>query len=94
MSFGINLFNANGSLGYSSSDVTWNQVDFFSLGGGQGTVTASYQQLIGREVLVLQIFISPPPVDRKAIAYTITVSGAVVTMSGGSESVFIVVLMR
>lgn len=93
MSHGLNVYNANGALGYSSSDVTWNQVDFFRIEGG-ASVQRSYSAISGREVMLLQIMINPPPVDRRALAHTLSVSGTVVSVSGGSEACYILVLMR
>lgn len=93
MSFGLNVFNASGGLAYSSSDVTWNQVDFF-LVPANGSVTNSYSVLSGREVLTVQMFVNAPPTDRKATAHTVSVSGTTVSASGGSESSYIMVLMR
>lgn len=93
MSHGIEVYNASGSLIYSTADVTWNQVDFFLVPGG-GSDTRTYPVLDGREVIVFQIMVNPPPSDRRAIAHLLTVSGTTVTVTGGSESSFVLVLMR
>lgn len=91
--FGMQFFSNASQLVYSTDDVTWNQVDFFLAPKNQ-TTSASYSVLTGREVLVLQMFIDPPPLEGKAIAHDITVSGTTVTASGGSENTFVLVLMR
>lgn len=93
MSYGLELNNALGHLVYASTDVTWNQVDFFYV-AANGSETHTYPALAGRQVLTVQSFINPPPTDRKAIAHTVTVSGNTVTASGGSEAAYILVLMR
>jgi hypothetical protein len=93
MSFGIKIFNASGSLGYSSEDVTWNQVDFFRV-EGFSSAQRSYPVIVGREVLLLQILINPPPVDRKAVAHSLSTSNGIVFASGGSEASYVLVLMR
>lgn len=93
MSHGIEIYNANGTLTYSTADVTWNQVDFFFV-AGNGSASNTYSVLTDREVMVLQIMVDPPPSDRRAIAHTITVSGTNVSVSGGSEAAFVLVLMR
>jgi hypothetical protein len=93
MSHGIQVFNANGSLGYSTADVTWNQVDFFRV-EGFSSAQRDYPVIVGREVLLLQILINPPPVDRRAVAHSLAAVGATVTASGGSEASYILVLMR
>lgn len=91
--YGMNVFNSAGSLTYSTSDVTWNQVDFFFVSGG-GSASNSYPVLSGKEVLTAQMFVNSPPSDRRALAHTITVSGTTVSVSGGSEAVYVLVLMR
>ena len=91
--YGLNLFGPDSHLTYSTDDVTWNQVDFFVVGGG-GSASNNYPVIAGKEVLVSQMFINSPPLDRKALAHTITVSGTNVSVSGGSESVYVIVLMR
>jgi len=93
LSFGLNLYSSGGSLSYSSTDVTWNQVGFFSVAGG-ADVTRSFPALSGREVLVTQVFLNPPPTDRRAYAHTIVVTGISVHVYGGSEEVYVLVLMR
>jgi len=90
---GLQLFGSNGALTYSSTDVTWNQVDFFYIGGGS-SVSRNYPILAGREALVVQMLVNQPPSDRRAIAYQTSVSGTTVTVTGGSEAAYIAVLMR
>lgn len=93
MSHGINLYDANSQLIYSTTDVTWNQVDFFRVEGGS-TATKSYPVIIGKESLIVQMFIDPPPTNRKALAHTVVVSNGTVSVTGGSEATYILVLMR
>lgn len=91
--YGMNVFNSLGGLTYSTSDVTWNQVDFFFVSGGS-SVSNTYPVISGKEVLTSQIFINSPPLERRALAHNVTVSGTTVSVSGGSESVYILVLIR
>jgi hypothetical protein len=93
MSYGLNIFNTNGSLSYSSDDVTWNQVDVFYL-AGNSTVYKDYPVLNGKECRFVQILINSPPLDSKAIVHLITLNGTTVTAGGGSEDAYILVLMR
>lgn len=93
MSYGLEVFHTNGALTFSSDDVTWNQVDFFFVPANGGT-TAMYPIIEGRQVLTVQMFINPPPNDRKATAHTVSVSGTYVSATGGSEDAYILVLMR
>lgn len=93
MTHGIQLRGVTGVLEYSSDDVTWNQVDvLYVAAGGSGSLTSP--AIVGREVLTVQMFVDAPPVDRKAIAHNVSVSGNTVSAWGGSESSYILVLMR
>jgi hypothetical protein len=91
--YGMNIKKSNGSLAYSTSDVTWNQVDFFMVAGG-GSASYDYPVISGKEVLTTQVLVNSPPTNRRAYAHTITVSGTNVSVSGGSEAAYILVLMR
>ena len=93
MTFGLEILNAAGNTSYSSDDVTWNQVDFLYVpaNGGVGSV---YPVLEGRSVLTVQMFVNPPPNDRRAIAHTVTINGNGVYASGGTEAAYLLVLMR
>jgi len=93
MSYGFNVFKSSGGLTYSTDDVTWNQVDFFTVAGG-GSASYTYPVLSGREVLTAQMFVNAPPTTRRALAHTITVASTTVSVSGGSETTYILVLMR
>lgn len=93
MAYGLNLYHSTGALTYSSSDVTWNQVAAFQVNANASSST-TYSVLQNRTVQVVQMFIDPPPTDRKATAHTISVNGTSVSVSGGNENVLILVLMR
>ena len=93
MSFGLGVFRSKGILAFSSDDVTWNQVDMLYCPGGSATCR-NYATLAGREVLAVQMMIDPPPLNRRAVAHTISVSGTAVSITGGSESAYVIILMR
>lgn len=93
MTHGLNIFHSNGNLTFSTDDVTWNQVDFFYV-DGYGSASNNYPALSGRTVMTVQMFINPPPSDRRAIAHTVSVSGTNVSVSGGTEAEYILVLMK
>jgi hypothetical protein len=98
--YGIQIFSSRTpkQVTYNTSAVTWNQVDIFTA-AANSTTTKSYGSFLAdREIKAQQIFLNAPPVDRKAVAHTITItksgSGATVRVSGGSEQAQILVLMR
>lgn len=91
--YGMAIARANRRVSYSSLDVTWNQVDFFEVAGGDSAYRV-YDVLIDRETLGVQMLIDPPPLNRRAVAHNISIIGSQVFVSGGSERAFILVLMR
>lgn len=93
MTMGMNIMDGVGKLVFSSDDITWNQVDFFLVGAGE-SVSKTYPIISGREVLVTKVLIDPPPLNRRAVAPTTSVSGVTVNVYGGTERAFIGVLMR
>jgi len=93
MAFGLELRDSSNTVTFSSASVTWNQVAFFSV-AANGSASNTYSALSGRTVLALQVQINAPPLTRKAIAHTITVSGTTVSVTGGSEAAYILVLMK
>ena len=91
--FGLRIHNHKSEQIYSSDEVTWNQVDSFIVYGGSG-LYKDYPALVGREIMVVQTMINPPPLDRRAIAHTVSINGTVVGVNGGSETTLCMVLMR
>ncbi|MBK5942702.1 hypothetical protein [Halorhodospira halophila] len=93
--FGLETRREGGVLAYSTQDVTWNQVALLTVPGG-ASQSITRPVLIGREVRVAQVFINPPPTDRKAVAHDVSVdsSSGQVDIGGGSEDELILVLMR
>ncbi len=94
MTYGLNFYKQNASLVYSSADVTWNQVDFFLVQANTAGSKDYGSVLSGRTVITTQMFIDPPPVNQKALAYVVTVSGTTVSWSGGNQKIYLMVLMK
>jgi hypothetical protein len=95
MTFGLELFSSGGNTTFSTTDVTWNQVDYLFV-PKNSSASGVYPAIAGREVLTVQMFINSPPTDREATAHTVTVDATTntVTATGGSEDAYIMVLMR
>lgn len=94
MTVGLELRDASNEVTFTSTSVTWNQVASFSV-AANGSASNTYSVLSGRQALAVQMFVNPPPLTRKALAHNITISnGTNVSVSGGSEEVLILVLMR
>ncbi len=93
MSYGLNVYRSTGALGFSSADVTWNQVDSFQVNGG-ASASNTYSVLSGKTVLTVQMFIDPPSTSAKSIAHTVSQSGTTISVSGGNQNTHILVLMK
>tara|TARA_R110002020_G_scaffold147337_1_gene322661 strand:+ start:88 stop:369 length:282 start_codon:yes stop_codon:yes gene_type:complete len=93
MSYGLNVYRSTGALGFSSADVTWNQVDSFQVNGGS-SASNTYSVLSGKTVLTVQMFIDPPSTSAKSIAHTVSQSGNTINVSGGNQNTHILVLMK
>lgn len=95
MSYGLQTFNSNGGLNYTTDDVTWNQVDLFYTAVG-ASVTKNYPVIVGKDAKAIQVLINAPSLNSRSVAKTLTVNTTTgdVTASGGTEAAYIMVLMR
>ena len=93
MSYGFNIFDSGNKLIYDSNSITWNQVDMF-LVPASNSISRDYPFLAGRTLRATQMFINAPPVTSKAIAHTISISGTTVSISGGNQDAYFLVVMQ
>ena len=93
MAYGLNVYRSTGTLGFSTADVTWNQVDFFQVNGGS-SASNTYSVLSGKEVLTVQMMIDPPSTSQKSIAHTVSQNGTTINVSGGNQNTYVLVLMK
>jgi hypothetical protein len=93
--YGILIKDKNKKVVYSSNDVTWNQVDYF-FAQANTTTTKTYPALIGKDSRGVQALINAPVKERESIAHTIAINSSTgqVTVSGGNEQAYILVLTR
>jgi len=82
-----------GPIAYSTTDVTWNQVGFFTVAGG-ATANYSYPAAAGLTLITQQWMVNDPPDSQEAYAHTVTVTGINVSASGGNQDTIILVLGR
>lgn len=93
--YGILIKDKNKKVVYSSNDVTWNQVDYF-FAQADTTTTKTYPALIGKDSRGVQALINAPAKERESTAHTIAINPLTgqVTVSGGNEQAYILVLTR
>ena len=93
MSFGFQIYDSGGTLRFDSTDVTWNQVAFYTV-AASGSDSRTLSQIGGKTVAIGQIMVDPDLENRQAVAHTVSISGTTITVSGGSEDVYILVLVK
>ena len=83
-----------GTLQFSTTDVTWNQVDaFYKL--ANTNVSNTYPSCVGREMLVTQILVGTPDFNKSYYTNTIyTNSSGSIYLTGATVDTYIMVLMR
>ena len=94
MAFGLELRDSSNTVTFSSASVTWNQVAFFSV-AANGSASNTYSVLSGRTVLALQVQINAPATNEKSHRLTrLQLAARAVSVTGGSEAAYILVLMK
>lgn len=97
MSHGINVYKADGTLGFSTLDITWMQIDQFTV-AANASVSNSYPEIAGMTIITQMQMINDPPASQEAYAPEVIVSGtnvSVVPYTGKtSEQVIIMVLAQ
>ena len=80
---------------FGSNDITWSQVDFFTVAAG-GDVTKDFSYLAGWEKLVTQAFMDAVPSGRKMQQCNIAWSNGETTLRvyGGTETTLVLVYAR
>jgi hypothetical protein len=88
-------FDNYSTIQFSSTDITWNQVDSFLL-PAYNNRTKTYPFCVGREFLVNQTLIGTPDITQAYYASTVTTNSSTgtVTLTGSTVDAFITVLMR
>ena len=95
MSHGLALYSAAGTLIYSTVDITWNQVDYFTVAGGS-SVSKNYTDVLppGMTLAVQICFVDDIPSSTTAIAHTVDINGYSLYVSGGNQTTAVLVLAQ
>jgi len=92
MSYGLSVFKADGSLGFSTADVTWQTLDQFTV-AANASVSNTYNEASGLTIIVQRQLVNVPPTSQEDFVPNVTVSGTTVSVapqSGLSSSQCIV----
>ena len=97
MSYGLNIYKSDGSLGFSTTDIVWMQIDQFTV-AANASVSNTYPEVSGMTVIAQVQMINDPPESLEAYAPEVIVSGTTVSVapytSKTSEQVIIMVLAQ
>jgi hypothetical protein len=92
--FGLDIYNGNQQLVFTTTDTAWSLVGFFAARQGVAFST-SYPAAAGMELRTLQQLIDVLPNDQEAYTHTVTVSGNTVASVGdGTQDTLIMVFGR
>ena len=80
MAHGLNVYKADGSLGFSTADVTWQTLDQFTV-ASNATVANTYSEAAGMTVIAQRQLVNVPPSSQEDYAPNVTISGTTVTVA-------------
>jgi len=80
MSYGLSIFKSNGSVGFSTADVTWQTLDQFTV-SANATVSNTYSEASGMTIIAQRQLVNVPPNSQEDYVPNVTISGTTVTVS-------------
>ncbi|MDB4355560.1 hypothetical protein N9Z55_06670 [Akkermansiaceae bacterium] len=80
MSYGLSVFKSNGSVGFSTADVTWQTLDQFTV-NANATVSNTYSEASGMTIIAQRQLVNVPPNSQEDYVPNVTISGTTVTVS-------------
>jgi len=80
MSYGLSVFKSNGSVGFSTADVTWQTLDQFTV-SANATVSNTYSEASGMTIIAQRQLVNVPPNSQEDYVPNVTISGTTVTVS-------------
>ncbi len=95
MSYGLSIFKSDGSLGFSTADVTWQFLDQFTV-NANASHSESYSEASGMTIIAQRQLYNAPPNSQEDYVPNVTVSGTTVSVapqSGLSSSKCIIIVM-
>jgi hypothetical protein len=80
MSYGLSIFKADGSLGFSTADITWQTLDQFTV-AANASVSNTYNEASGMDIIVQRQLVNVPPNSQEDYVPNVTVSGTTVSIA-------------
>jgi len=85
MSYGLSVFKADGSLGFSTADVTWQTVAQFTV-AANATVANTYSEAAGMTVIAQRQLVNVPPNSQEDYIPNVVVSNNSQTITVSPQS--------
>tara|TARA_X000001036_G_C20577124_1_gene765143 strand:- start:42 stop:341 length:300 start_codon:yes stop_codon:yes gene_type:complete len=80
MSYGLSIFKADGSLGFSTADITWQTLDQFTV-AANASVSNTYNEASGMDIIVQRQLVNVPPNSQEDYVPNVSVSGTTVSVA-------------
>jgi Tfp pilus assembly protein PilW len=85
MAYGLSVFKADGSLGFSTADITWQTVAQFTV-AANATVTNTYSEIAGMTVIAQRQLVNVPPAAQEDYVPNVTISNNSQTITVAPQS--------
>ena len=80
MSYGLSVFKSDGSLGFSTADVTWQTLDQFTV-AANASVSNSYSEASGMTIIAQRQLVNVPPNSQEDFVPNVSISGTTVSVA-------------
>ncbi len=80
MSYGLSIFKSDGSLGFSTADITWQTLDQFTV-AANASVSNTYNEASGMDIIVQRQLVNVPPNSQEDYVPNVSVSGTTVSVA-------------
>ena len=80
MSYGLSVFKADGSLGFSTTDITWQTLDQFIVAANSST-SNSYPEASGMTIIAQRQLVNVPPNSQEDYIPNVAISGTTVSVA-------------
>jgi len=95
VSYGLSVFKASGSLGFSTADITWQFLDQFTV-AANASVSENYSVASGMTIIAQRQLFNSPPDAQEDFVPNVSISGTTVSVapqSGKSSAQCIVIVL-
>ena len=80
MSYGLSVFKASGSLGFSTADITWQFLDQFTV-NANASVSENYSVASGMTIIAQRQLFNSPPDAQEDFVPNVSISGTTVSVA-------------